>query len=154
MERHQHQPAQAASAIRTSLRDLHELDPEVSRFTDAVAVTLTRVADADQAISDDETRSIEKALREAGPLPEDLAVLVVELARSRREIGGCSQVTETSRHLRLKVTPEQRRHLLEWLLEVATADGSLCPAEQQVIQQIAAELGLDRSEIERRLTGD
>lgn len=147
MKRHQHQPAQAASAIRTSLRDLHELDSEVSDFADAVAVTLTRVADADREISDDETRSIEKALREAAPLPEDLAVLVVELARSRREVGGCAQVTQSSRHLRLRVTAEQRRRLLEWLVDVARADGCLCPAEEQVIQQIAAELGLDRDTV-------
>lgn len=140
MDRHQQKPAQAATAIRTSLRDLHELDPEISRFADAVAVTLTRVADADHSVTTEETRSIERVLREAGPLPEDLAVLVVELARSRREVGGCAQVTRSSRHLRLKVTPEQRRRLLEWLLDVARADGSLCPAEEQVIQQIAAEL--------------
>ncbi len=146
MERHQHQPAQAATTIRSSLRDLHQLDPDLSRFADAVAVTLTRVADADRSICDDETRCIENALREAGPLPEDLAVLVVELARSRREAGGSSRVTETSRHLRLRVTPEQRRRLLEWLVEVARADGSLCPAEERVIQQIAAELGLQRNE--------
>jgi uncharacterized tellurite resistance protein B-like protein len=125
---------------------LEEMEPERARFIAAFAATLSRVANADLDISEAETRAMEKIIMERGHLPEELAILVVQIAKSQsRLFGGTEDYVVTREFARIS-TRDQRLALLDCLFAISAADDEVSTAEDNAIRIIAEEFKLDHSE--------
>jgi uncharacterized tellurite resistance protein B-like protein len=138
-------------SVRKIVQELHELDPEKARYIASFAYILGRVAQADLDITSEETQAMEEIVREVGRLPDDLAVLVVEIAKSQNQLFGGTENFVVTREFAEIATPEQRRELLECLFAVSVADDSISAEEERQIRLIASELGFDhRQYVEAR----
>ena len=84
-------PAAGASdteAIRRITGALEAMEPQQARHLAAFAFILSRAANADLEISEEETRQMEGIVMEWGHLPEEQAVLVVQIANSQSRLFG------------------------------------------------------------------
>jgi uncharacterized tellurite resistance protein B-like protein len=141
--------SERADAIRAIARRLDELPQERARFVAAFAFVLSRVAHADLEISEVETRRMEEVVIEVSGLPADLAVLVVQIARSQQVLfGGTENFLVTSQFAELASRDDKER-LLHGLFAVSAADHDITLAEENVIQRIASELGLEHRDFTR-----
>lgn len=133
-------------SVRRIVERLESLDAERARYIAAFAYILGRVAHADLEISAAETRSMEEIVQKLGHLPEDQAVLVVQIAKSQHRLfGGTENFLVTREFLSLS-DPTQREELLDCLFAVSAADESISGAEEAQIRQIASELGFSHRE--------
>lgn len=133
-------------SVRRIARQLEELPPDRARFLAAFAYVLGRVADADLDISEAESRSMERIVERFGGVPEEQAVLVVEIAKSQNRLFGGTEGYLVTRELRQIATREERDRVLDSLFEVSAADDSISATEENLVWQIASELGLARSD--------
>ncbi|HEX2164858.1 MAG TPA: TerB family tellurite resistance protein [Thermoanaerobaculia bacterium] len=132
--------------VRKIVARLEALPPERARYVAAFAYVLSRVAHADLAITADETRRMEEIVRTRGHLPDDQAVLVVEIAKAQSRLFGGTENFLVTRELAGLATAEQKRELLDCLFSVAAADGGISGAEEAQVRQVASELGFDHAE--------
>ena len=138
--------------VRKIVSQLEAMPPDRARFIAAFAYILGRVAHADHHFSDDETSAMEGIVRRFGELPEEHAVLVVQIAKSQNRLFGGTENFLVTREFREISGPDERRHLLDCMFAVSAADDSISSAEETQIRQIASELGFTHREfIEARL---
>ena len=74
--------------VRKIAAALDRLDPDKARYIAAFAYILSRVARADLQISDAELRTMEQLVQEKGGLPEEQAVMVVQMAKTQSILFG------------------------------------------------------------------
>ncbi len=134
------------ATVRKIVRTLEEMDPERARFIAAFAYLLSRVAHADLDISGDETREMEDIARRFGDLPEEQAVLIVEIAKSQARLFGGTEDFQVAREFKRLASREQREELLHCLFAVSAADNEITGDEEARIRQIADELGFTHRE--------
>jgi uncharacterized tellurite resistance protein B-like protein len=127
--------------VRKIVRELEALEPERARYLAAFAFLLARAAHADLHISDEETRKMERILQEVGHLPEEQAVLAVQIAKSQSLLFGGTENFLVAREFREIATRAQCEELLDCLFAVSAADDSISGAEEAQVRQIASELG-------------
>jgi uncharacterized tellurite resistance protein B-like protein len=132
--------------VRAIARKLDALDPERARFIAAFAFVLSRVANADLDISEDETLRMEEIVTVLGQLPEEQAVLAVQIAKTQSRLFGATEDFLVTRELKQVASREQLGHVLESLFAVAAADDSISSAEEEAVRQIATELGFDHAQ--------
>jgi len=133
--------------VRRIATRLEALPPERARFIAAFAYVLARVAAADLRVEEQETEKMQQIVAELGHLPEDVATLVVEIAKSQaRLLGGTENYVVTREFARIS-TREQRFDLLRCLFAVGAADDEISSAESAEVAAIAEELGLTRPEM-------
>ena len=101
-----------------------------------------RVAAADLNVTEEEVRRMESILVQHASLSLPEAVLTVEIARHCREMADCAGSYNASRHLRARLSADDRRRLRSFLDSVAEADGRVRQTEKDAIRQISTELGL------------
>ena len=128
------------------VKALENLAPERARFLAAFAYVLGRVAHADLMISQDESRSMESILQRVGALPEAEAVLAVEIAKSQNRLFGGTEGYLVTRELRAISTPQQREQIVDCLFEVSAAEAAISATEENLVRQVASELGVSHSE--------
>jgi uncharacterized tellurite resistance protein B-like protein len=139
-------PADAES-VRRIAKALDSIEPESAKRIAAFAFVLSRVAGADLKISEEETRRMERIIMDRAGLPEEQAVLVVEIARHQNMLFGGTDNFLVTREIRQTATHEERRELLRCLFAVSAADDSISTVEEGAVTQIASELGIDRREM-------
>ncbi|MEJ2085398.1 MAG: TerB family tellurite resistance protein [Acidobacteriota bacterium] len=128
-------------SVRKIVEKLESLDPHKARYIAAFAYILGRVANADLEISKAETRAMEETVQKLGHLPEEQAILVVQIAKSQHRLfGGTENFLVTREFLELSDV-DQRQKLLDCLFAVSAADESISGVEEAQIRQIASELG-------------
>lgn len=132
--------------VRRIVSRLDAMEPEEARFIAAFAYILGRVANADLRIGERETRVMEEIVGRLGHLPEDQAILVVQIAKSQNRLFGGTENFLVTREFTRISTPEQRSHLLDCLFAVSAADSSISGAEEAQLRQIASELGFSHGE--------
>lgn len=132
--------------VRRIVRELDRLDPARARHLAAFAYVLSRVANADLNISEEETGAMVAILQQVGHLPEEQALLVVEIAKHQNRMFGGTENYLVTREFREIATEEQRHHLLDCLFAVSAADDSVTGEEESQIWQIARELGIPHSD--------
>ena len=120
--------------------------PERARYVAAFAYVLSRVANADRNVSDDETRVMTELVTKLGNLPEAQAALVVEMAKSRNRLYGGTENYLVTRELAGITTREEREHMLHCVFAVAVADDSISSIEESQLRQVASELGFGHEE--------
>jgi uncharacterized tellurite resistance protein B-like protein len=134
--------------VRKIVRELDALPRERARWVAAFAFILSRVANADLEITDSETRAMERILVERAHLPEEQAVLAVQIAKSQNRLFGGTENFLVTREFKEIASREERLELLSCLFAVAAADGSIASGEEAVIRQIASELALTSAEFD------
>jgi len=132
--------------VRRIVAKLNRIDPARARHLAAFAYVLSRAANADLQISDEETAKIVEILMTRGGLPEDQALLVAEIANSQNRLFGGTENFLVTREFKEIASDEERRHLLDCLFAVSAADNAITGEEEGQIWQIASELGFSHEE--------
>ena len=141
-------PASSADTetVRKIAAALDRLDPDRARYVAAFAYILSRVARADLVITGDEMRVMEEIVQEKSGLPEEQAVMVVQMAKTQNVLFGGVENFLVTREFERIASREQKIALLHCLFAVSAADGSISSAEDTTIRSIADELNLDHSD--------
>ncbi len=132
--------------VRKIVQSLDKMEPARARYIAAFAYLLSRVAHADLDISLEETGKMEQLVIEVGGLPEDQALLVVQMAKTHSILFGSTENFLVTREFTQIAGREQKIALLHCLFAVAAADQSISTVEDNEIRQIASELKLDHGE--------
>lgn len=132
--------------VRKIVARLDDLPEDEARFVAAFAFMLSRVAHADLDISDDETRAMEELVVEPGGLPEDQAIIVVQMAKTQSLLFGGTENYLVAKELNRLATRDQKLSLLHCLFAVGAADDSISSTENNVVRQIADELDLEHAD--------
>lgn len=132
--------------VRKIATALDRLDPDLARYVAAFAYVLSRVARADLEITEAETREMERLVREKGNLPEEQAVMVVQIAKTQNLLFGGAENFLVTREFEKIATREQKLSMLHCLFAVSAADRSISSAEDTTIRKIASELRLDHAD--------
>jgi uncharacterized tellurite resistance protein B-like protein len=135
--------------VRRIVSELDKLDPTRARFLAAFAYVLSRVAGADQHVSDPETAKMIELVQRFGHLTEAQAVLVVEIAKSQNRLFGGTENFLVTREFRSIASDEERRDALECVFAVSIVDQAMTPDEEAQIRQVASELGFSHEEYVR-----
>jgi uncharacterized tellurite resistance protein B-like protein len=139
-------PAGDTDTVQKIVAELGAMEPGQARYLAAFAFLLSRVANADLRISDEETRQMETIVRQVGGLPAEQAALAVRIAKAQSQLAGGTENFLVARELKEISTPAQREELLRCLFAVSAADDSISGAEEAQIRQIASELGFTLEE--------
>jgi len=134
-----------SETLRKITRTLDAMNPGRARYLACFAFILSRVANADLHISDQETSEMERHVMSWGRLPEDQAILVVQIAKSQNRIFGGTENFSVTKLFKETSDPSQREELLHCLFAVSSADDSVSVMEENEIWKIAAELGITHS---------
>lgn len=140
-------PATSADTetVRKIVAALESMDPDRARFVAAFAFILCRVARADLYISPSETQIMEHMIMERGDLPEEQAILVVQMAKTQSILFGGTENFLVTREFNKIATQEQKIALLECLFAVA-ADEMISTVEDNEISRICSELQITHDE--------
>ncbi|MBZ5608976.1 MAG: TerB family tellurite resistance protein [Acidobacteriia bacterium] len=138
-----HAPSAETETVRKVVDALNQLEPSRARFIAAFGYLLSRVANADMNISPEETRAMERIVMESGGLPEEQALIVVEMAKERAQLFGGTENFLVTREFDRIATREQKLALLDCLFAVSAAEDDISLVEDNEIRQIASELHLD-----------
>ena len=124
------------------LNVMARFEPDAYSDLASFSLALTRVASADQVITDEENAEIRRILQDVSSLSEGEVELVMQLSHSM--VGGRAGAAAHPVQTDIQTVEERRRHMLESLHAVAAADDDVSAEEVQEIERIAAELGLDQ----------
>jgi uncharacterized tellurite resistance protein B-like protein len=141
------------AAVRRIVAQLAALPAEQRRHVAGFAYILSRVANADLDISDEEVALMEKTIVEIADLPEAQAVLIVEIARNQAELYGGTEDYVVTREFAQQATAEQREKLLRCCFAIGAADSSISAAEISELDEIGRELGFSDQEV-RAIRGE
>lgn len=145
------EPSHAAEteAVRKVVQALDQIEPAQARYIAAFGYILGRVANADLHIGPDETRAMEHILMEHGGLPEEQAIIVAQIAKTRNQFFGATENFLVTREFDRIATREQKLMLVNCLYAVSAAEGDVSLAEDNEIRQIVSELHLDHPDFIR-----
>jgi len=129
--------------VRKITNALDQLEPDRARYIAAFAYLLGRAARADLNISQEETRKMEQLVMEHGGLPEEQAVIVIQIAKTQNILFGGTENYLVSREFKEMTSHEQRMALLDCIYAIAAADESISTVEDNEISQIADELRIE-----------
>ncbi len=132
--------------VRKITEALDRLEPERARYIAAFAYLLGRIARADLHISPEETRAMERIVMERGGLPEEQAIIVVQIAKTQNILFGSTENYLVSREFNEMATHEQKIGLIDCLFAVAAADESISTVEDNEVSQIADELRIEHKD--------
>jgi uncharacterized tellurite resistance protein B-like protein len=132
--------------VRRIVASLDQLEPSRARHIAAFAYILARVALADRVVSPEETRVMEAIVHERGGLPEEQAIVVVQMAKSQNLLFGATEDFLVTREFEPTATAEEKLALLECLFAVSAAEGGVATVEDNEIRRIAVELKIPHDE--------
>jgi uncharacterized tellurite resistance protein B-like protein len=132
--------------VRKIVNALEGMDPAQARYTAAFAYLLSRVAQADRNISPEETRVMERIIMERSGLPEEQAILVVQMAKTQNRLFGGTENFLVTQEFNEIATREQKMALLHCLYAVSAADQSVSTREDNEIRNISKELLLSHED--------
>lgn len=134
------------SALREIVQALDRLEPARARYLAAFAYILSRVAEADQHVSAEETAVMEQLVRERGGLPPEQAILVVQLAKTQSLLFGGTENFLVTREFARLATRDEKLSLLNALFAVSSADLRIGTVEDNEIRRISRELGIEHAD--------
>ena len=129
--------------IRKIVDSLDQMPEDEARRIAGFAYVLSRVARADLEISADETRTMERIVRELGKLSAEQAILVVQMAKTQSLLFAGTENFLVTREYNRLASHEEKLGLLECLFAVSAADESISAVEDHEIRRIVSELGLE-----------
>ncbi len=132
--------------VRKIVSALDSMEPEKARFIAAFAFILCRVARADLHISASEVQIMERMVMEKSGLPEEQAILVVQMAKTQNILFGGTENFLVTREFNRIASYDQKLALLECLFAVAS-DQMISSAEDDEISRICTELQIARDDL-------
>lgn len=132
--------------VRKIVQQLDHLEPEKARFIAAFAYILSRVARADMNISDAETMEMEREVVRLSGLPDEQAVLVVQIAKTQATLFGGTENFLVTQEFNEMANDAQKLALLDCLFAVAAADEVISSVEEREIRLISEELRLEHDQ--------
>ncbi len=135
--------------VRRIVARLEALPPSEARYLASFAYVMSRAAEADLEVSDDETALIERFIVEYGGVDASQAVLVTEMAKFQARLQGGTEDYVVTREFRTISTPDQRVALLRCCFAIGAVDGTITAEEAAVVNQIARELDLEPDVVNR-----
>jgi uncharacterized tellurite resistance protein B-like protein len=152
LARHHHEgggqrtsPSVETETVRKIVAALESMEPERARYIAAFAFILCRVARADLHITSSETRLMEQVVMERSNLPEEQAILVVQMAKTQSTLFGGTENFLVTREFNRIATHEQKLTLLDCLFAVAS-DEMISTVEDNEISRICSELQISHDE--------
>ena len=139
-------PGGETETVRKIVAALDQMEPGKARYVAAFAFILCRVADADMNISKAETETMERLVMERGNLPEEQAILVVQMAKTQSILFGGTENFMVTREFNHMASREQKLALLDCLFAVAS-DEMISVVEEGEISKICAELQLEHDDL-------
>jgi uncharacterized tellurite resistance protein B-like protein len=140
------QPGRAPTAetetVRKIVQKLDQLPEDQARYIAGFAYLLSRAARADLHFSEQETAVMERIVMAEGGLPEELALIVVQMAKTQNQLFGSTENYLVTREFERIATHEQKVALVECLFAVTAADENITSAEDDAVKQITSELKL------------
>jgi uncharacterized tellurite resistance protein B-like protein len=140
-----HTASADTETVRKIVTALENMDPERARYIAAFAFILCRVARADLRISPGETEIMERVVMERSNLPEDQAILVVQMAKTQNTLFGGTENFLVTREFNKIATYEDKITLLHCLFAVA-ADDMISTVEDNEISRICSELQISHDD--------
>jgi uncharacterized tellurite resistance protein B-like protein len=134
--------------VRRVVAQLEELPPDRARLLAGAAYVLSRAANADMVISDDEVAVMEKTLVERTGVTEAEAVIVVEITRQHARLFGSTEDYLVTREFKRVSTPEQRLGVMRACFQVAAANDEISAEETAVLDEIASELDIEPADFD------
>ncbi len=134
--------------VRRVVAQLEALPADRARLLAGAAYVLSRAANADMVISDDEVAVMEKTLVERTGVTEAEAVIVVEIARQQARLFGSTEDYLVTREFKRVSTPEQRLGVMRACFQVAAADDEISAEETAVLDEIASELDIEPADFD------
>jgi uncharacterized tellurite resistance protein B-like protein len=141
-------PEAETATVRKIVARLEELPPDRARLLAGAAYVVTRAANADLEVTDQEAAVVERALVERTGITEAEAVIVVEVARQQARLFGSTEDYLVTREFKRVATPEQRLGVMRACFLVAAADDEISSPEIAVLNQIATELEIDPADFD------
>jgi len=135
-------PSAQTETVRKIVDALDSMEPDQARHLAAYAYLLSRVAFADQRVSPEEKQTMERLVMERGKLPEEQAILVVQMAKTQSLLFSGTENFLVAREFGKITSREQKLSLLHCLYAVCAADKSISTVEDNEINKIARELQL------------
>jgi len=139
-------PTPETETVRKIVQKLDQLPEQQARYIAAFAFLLSRAARADLQIDDDETSVMERLVMQQGGLPEEQAVVVVQMAKTQNQLFGSTENYLVTREFERIATREQKLALLDCLFAVTASDENITNEEDNVVKQIASELRLSHDD--------
>ena len=139
-------PNAETETVRKIVHQLDQLPENQARYIAAFAYLLSRAARADMTVSEEETQMMERIVVQVGGMPEELAPIVVQMAKTQNQLFGATEDYLVAREFERMATHEQKLSLLECLFAVTAADNDITNAEDNVVKQISSELKLYHSD--------
>lgn len=136
----------SANTLREIMHSLEEMEPDRAKYIAAFAYMLGRVAHADMHISDDETREMERIIEGLAGIPEEQALLVVQIAKTQNKLFGATDNVSITQEFNRIASRAQKLALLNCLFAVSSSDQSISTAEDHEIRRISQELRLDHAD--------
>ena len=136
-----------SAPLRELLDALDYLEPDRARYLSAFAYLLGRVAGADQDVSPEETLAMEALVREHGQMPQDQAMVVVQLAKASNLLFAGTANFIVAREFSALSTYEQKLALLRCLFLVSATDDTISTTEEGEIHRIANELRIQPADL-------
>jgi len=137
------------ATVRAIVEELDQMPTEQAKFLAGFAYILSRTANADLHVSDDETRQMERIVVEYGHIPEAQAVIVVQIAKTRAELFGPTEDYLVTREFRRVATDDQCLDVLRCCFLIGAADGTITAEESGTLSSIADELGVEDGALRR-----
>ena len=132
--------------VRKIVRKLDSMEPEQARHLAAFAYLLSRVAHADQHVSPEEASAMERLVMERGGVPEEQAVLIVQMAKTQSILFSGTENYLVGREFAKITSREQKLALLHCLYAVCAADHTISTVEDNEIRMISNELQLSHDD--------
>ena len=133
--------------MRDLVNALDRLEPARAQYLARFAYLLGRVARADEHISEEETKAMEKLLAEHGGLPPDQAMLVVSIAKTTNLMFGASADFAITQAFTDATTYADRVALARCLFAVAASDSRISTAEEAEVHKITNHLRIERPDL-------
>jgi uncharacterized tellurite resistance protein B-like protein len=148
------QPVVAGSAAETAtarqiVARLDAMPTNQARYLACFAYVMSRAAQADLNISPEEVATMEQFVAQYGGLDESQAVLVVGMTKLQASVEGATEDYVVTREFREISTMEQRLQLLRCCFAVEASDGTITADEASVVNEIARELDIERTDLNR-----
>ena len=133
--------------LRELLEALDRLEPSRAQFLARFAFLLGRVARADEQISEEEARAMEIVLIEQAHLPTAQAMLVVNLARTSKQMFSATTDFTVTQEFADAASYEERLGLAHCLFAVAGSDERISAAEEAELHRIANQLRISKPDL-------
>src|SRR4030095_13416758 len=135
-DRHEASSAGETETIRRIARSLEKMEAARAKKIAGFAFILSRAANADLNISDEETHEMEQQVIRWMGLPEEQAVLVVQISKSLNILFGGTDNFVVTRAFAQTASHDEKVQLLHCLFAVTASDDSISVVEENTIDQI------------------